>query len=139
VLLLSQTDPPHLYSPRLLTLHEVPPRIALQRTVWSSSIFIFCLSASFYVLIYFLPIYFQAVKGMSALDSGIASIPLIFSNVIALIIVGVLVSKLGSYMYVTTRYEVPVAEAEVLPRWHFARHFQQPWLTSTLPFLGAFH
>ncbi|KAF2661948.1 MFS general substrate transporter [Lophiostoma macrostomum CBS 122681] len=76
----------------------IPPRIALQRTIWSSSIFIFCLSSSFFVLIYFLPIYFQAVKGMSALNSGIASIPLIFSNVIALIIVGVLVSKLGFYM-----------------------------------------
>jgi 3D (Asp-Asp-Asp) domain-containing protein len=41
--------------------------------------------------------------------------------------------------YVSTRYEVPVEEAEVLPRWHFARCFQQALFISTSLFLGAFH
>jgi MFS family permease len=76
----------------------VPPRVGLQRTIWSSSLFTFCLSSGFFILIYFLPIYFQAVTGRTALDSGIASIPLILSNVVGLILVGGLVSTFGFYM-----------------------------------------
>lgn len=76
----------------------VPPRVGLQRTIWSSSLFTFCLSSGFFILIYFLPIYFQAVTGRTALDSGIASTPLILSNVVGLILVGGLVSKFGYYM-----------------------------------------
>ena len=51
-----------------------------------------------YLLIYFIPIYFQAVKGMSAIKSGVASIPLILCNVIAIIIGGFLITKFGHYM-----------------------------------------
>ncbi|KAF2789492.1 MFS general substrate transporter [Melanomma pulvis-pyrius CBS 109.77] len=76
----------------------IPPRIGMQRTIWSSSLFIFCLFSTFFLLIYFLPIYFQAVKGMSAISSGVASIPLILCNVFAIIIGGVLISKFGHYM-----------------------------------------
>ncbi|KAK4096552.1 hypothetical protein N658DRAFT_489871 [Parathielavia hyrcaniae] len=76
----------------------IPPRVGLQRTIWSSSLFTFCLSSGFFILIYFLPIYFQAVTSRTALDSGIASIPLILSNVVGLILVGGLVSTFGFYM-----------------------------------------
>jgi len=82
----------------MLTWKSVPPRVGLQRTIWSSSLFTFCLSSGFFIFIYFLPIYFQAVTGRTALDSGIASIPLILSNVVGLILVGGLVSTLGFYM-----------------------------------------
>ncbi|KAK5652689.1 hypothetical protein OQA88_10283 [Cercophora sp. LCS_1] len=76
----------------------IPPRVGLQRTIWSSSFFTFCLSSGFFILIYFFPIYFQAVTGRTALDSGIASIPLILSNVVGLILFGGLVSTLGFHM-----------------------------------------
>ncbi|ROW05875.1 hypothetical protein VPNG_08036 [Cytospora leucostoma] len=76
----------------------IPTRIATQRTVWSSSIFTLCLTGAFFVMVYFIPIYFQAVKGVSALQSGIDSIPLIVPQVLALIMAGVLTSKLGYYM-----------------------------------------
>lgn len=82
----------------MANVSPVPPRIGLQRTIWSSSLFTFCLSSGFFILIYFLPIYFQAIKGMTAFDSGIASIPLILSNVVGLILVGGLVTKFGHYM-----------------------------------------
>lgn len=49
-------------------------------------------------MVYFIPIYFQAVKGVSALQSGIDTIPLIVPQVLALIMAGVLTSKLGYYM-----------------------------------------
>lgn len=47
---------------------------------------------------YFIPIYFQAIKGVSALQSGIDTIPLIVPQVLALIMAGILTSKLGYYM-----------------------------------------
>jgi len=41
----------------------VPPRIVKQRSIWSACWFAFCLGGYFFLLIYYLPIYFQAVKG----------------------------------------------------------------------------
>ncbi|KAI1153166.1 major facilitator superfamily domain-containing protein [Nemania diffusa] len=76
----------------------IPPRVGSQRTVWSASIFSFFLSGAFFLLIYFLPIYFQAIKGTSALRSGIDSIPLILSNVVGIILAGGLTAKVGYYM-----------------------------------------
>lgn len=73
----------------------IPPRIVTQRTIWSASWFAFFLSGSFYLFIYFIPYYFQAVKGASALSSSIDNLPLILSNVVLAVASGVGVSKLG--------------------------------------------
>ena len=50
------------------------------------------------MLIYFLPIWFQAVKGTDALQSGIDTIPLILSNTFGIIFSGSLTTKFGYYM-----------------------------------------
>ncbi|KAJ7250375.1 DHA14-like major facilitator [Mycena rebaudengoi] len=75
----------------------VPPRILKQRTVMSSVWFAMCLGASFFVLVYFLPIWFQAIKGVSAVKSGIDSLGMILSLVVASLIGGVLVTIYGYY------------------------------------------
>jgi hypothetical protein len=76
----------------------IPPRIATQRTIWSASWFAFFLSGAFFLFIYFIPIWFQAVMGVSALQSGIDNIPLILSNAVAVIASGFAISKIGYYM-----------------------------------------
>lgn len=76
----------------------IPARIATQRTVWSACIYTLCLTGTFFLMVYFIPIYFQAVKGVSALQSGIDTIPLIVPQVLALIMAGTITSKLGYYM-----------------------------------------
>ncbi|KAF7546525.1 hypothetical protein G7Z17_g8368 [Cylindrodendrum hubeiense] len=76
----------------------VPPRIAKQRTIFASSLFTFCLAGTFFLLSYFIPIYFQAVKGKSALRSGIDCIPLILPNVIGILFAGFGTSKIGYYV-----------------------------------------
>ena len=76
----------------------VPARIGLQRTVWSSSLFVFCLYSAFFLLIYFLPVYFQAIHNLSPSASGIASIPLILSNVVSIAVTGGLITKFGYYV-----------------------------------------
>jgi len=87
-----------IVQPRLGDNATVPARIILQRTVWSSSFFVFCLYSAFFLLIYFLPIYFQAIHNLSPSASGVASIPLILSNVFSIALTGGLITKFGFYV-----------------------------------------
>lgn len=60
----------------------VPLSIIKKRSMWSASWFSFCLGSYFFLLIYFLPVWFQAVKGDSAVKSGISIMPMLLSLVI---------------------------------------------------------
>jgi EmrB/QacA subfamily drug resistance transporter len=75
----------------------IPPRIIKQRTVAASALFGVCLGAAFFLFVYYLPIWFQAIKGVSATKSGIMSLPLILGCVICSVIAGGLVTTLGYY------------------------------------------
>lgn len=75
----------------------VPPRIAKQRTIASGAFYSFCLGAAFLLLVYYLSIWFQAIKGDSAITSGYSTLPFILSMVIASILSGVFVSRVGYY------------------------------------------
>ncbi|KAL8954074.1 MAG: hypothetical protein Q9222_000131 [Ikaeria aurantiellina] len=75
----------------------IPIRIVKQRSVAASAWFTFCLGASFFVLIYFVPIWFQAIKGVSATKSGIMILPMILSLVLISIMAGGAVTTLGYY------------------------------------------
>lgn len=48
-----------------------------KREVWVGSAFSFFISGSLFVLVYFLPIYFQAIRGCSAVESGIRHLALV--------------------------------------------------------------
>jgi hypothetical protein len=75
----------------------VPPRILKQRTVAAVAWFAAMIGAAFFTLVYFLPLYFQAIKGASAVKSGIMNLPLILSLVIISMLVGVSITKIGYY------------------------------------------
>lgn len=75
----------------------IPPRVAKQRSVAASAWFSAMLGASFFVYVYYLPIWFQAIKGVSATKSGIMNLPLILGLVIISMVSGVAVTKLGYY------------------------------------------
>lgn len=75
----------------------VPPRIVKKRTVWSSAVFEFFLGACFLLAMYFLPFWFQAVKGASAVSSGIMNIPMLLSVVVFSVGSGIVVTKWGYY------------------------------------------
>ena len=51
-----------------------------------------------YTHIYYLPFYFQAVKGTSAEESGIRTIPYLVSNTLAAIAVGASITMVGPYV-----------------------------------------
>ncbi|KUJ08399.1 putative efflux pump antibiotic resistance protein [Mollisia scopiformis] len=85
----------------------VPSRILFQRTIGFGSVFGFLLGGSFFLLLYFLPVWFQAIKGVDALHSGIDSIPLVLSMSFGIMVSGGLVSKFGFYMpYVCASFVV---------------------------------
>ncbi|KAJ3521976.1 hypothetical protein NM208_g13055 [Fusarium decemcellulare] len=76
----------------------VPPRIFTQRSIAGGFWVSCCVGAHQTLLIYFLPIWFQAIKGDSAVKSGIHLLPMVLSLVVASILSGVLTSRVGYYM-----------------------------------------
>lgn len=77
----------------------LPPRVVLrQRTIFACAFFTAFISMAVYVHIFFLPFYFQAVKGTTAEGSGIRTIPYLISSTFAAIAVGASITVLGPYV-----------------------------------------
>jgi hypothetical protein len=68
-----------------------------KRSMAAASWFSFTLGSFFLLLIYFLPIWFQAVKGASAVKSGIMNLPMVLTLVLVSIMSGIGVTVVGYY------------------------------------------
>ncbi|KAJ5313909.1 uncharacterized protein N7443_000793 [Penicillium atrosanguineum] len=66
-----------------------------RRNVIITMIYIDLLAGTFFLLVYYLPIYFQVVSGVSAAESGIRNLPLILAQSVATVLSGVTLSRLG--------------------------------------------
>ena len=75
----------------------VSPVMLKKRTVWAAAAFAFFMGSAFFVVVYYLPIWFQAVKGVTAYQSGIRNIPVLIAVVIGTILSGGLITKIGYY------------------------------------------
>lgn len=75
----------------------VPPRIFKQRSVLAGVFWTLCCGSSMTVLLYYLPIWFQAIKNVDAEQSGIMNLPLVLSMVVGTILSGIMVTKFGYY------------------------------------------
>ena len=75
----------------------VSPLMLRKRSIWAAGVFAFFMGSAFFTTIYYLPIWFQVVKDVSAYESGIRNIPVLFSVVLGTIGSGALVSKIGYY------------------------------------------
>ena len=75
----------------------VPPRILKQRSIASGTWFALCVGAGMMVMVYFIPLWFQAIKGVNALDSGIRVLPLVLSLVVSSMLTGICVHRVGYY------------------------------------------
>ncbi|KAF3770926.1 hypothetical protein M406DRAFT_96985 [Cryphonectria parasitica EP155] len=75
----------------------IPPRIFCQRSIIAGFWVTFCIGASMMIVVYYLPIWFQAIEGISAVNSGIRLLPLVLSMVLASISSGFLVARIGYY------------------------------------------
>ncbi len=73
----------------------LPPRLLKQRKILVNSLYSITLSGSYFAVLYYLPIYFQSIQGVDALESGVRNLPTVISVTLALIISGAAVSKTG--------------------------------------------
>ncbi|KAJ9150196.1 Efflux pump antibiotic resistance protein [Pleurostoma richardsiae] len=73
----------------------LPLRLIKQRRMWVNSLFSITLGGSYYSVLYYLPIYFQSVQNVDAIESGVRNLPTVISVTLALIISGGIVSKTG--------------------------------------------
>jgi len=73
-------------------------RLLKNRTVAVGFAFTFFLAGGFFLLIYYIPIYFQVVSGVSASQSGVRNLPLILGVTITTIISGGLISAFGHFV-----------------------------------------
>jgi hypothetical protein len=76
----------------------IPPRILKQRSVAAGTCFSACIGGGMITMLYYLAIWFQAVKGVSAVKSGINTIPMVLGLVVAAIISGGSVRRTGHYV-----------------------------------------
>ncbi|SPO03596.1 related to major facilitator (MFS1) transporter [Cephalotrichum gorgonifer] len=72
-------------------------RILKNRTIWVSSVFIFFFAGGYFILVYYLPIYFQSISGVSPTQSGIRNLPTILSLTVATVVSGGFISATGIY------------------------------------------
>ncbi|KAH8815994.1 major facilitator superfamily domain-containing protein [Xylogone sp. PMI_703] len=76
----------------------IPPRLMKDRINLALSFTAFLQSGGVLIASYWLPIWFQGVKGASPLSSGIRILPMVISQFVASIVCGGLVQKTGYYL-----------------------------------------
>lgn len=78
----------------------VNPRLLKNKSITLLMIFTAIISGGFFILLYYLPIYFQVVAGVSAAQSGIRTIPLVAGASIFAIVAGLIVTATSEYQIV---------------------------------------
>ncbi|KAF1959562.1 MFS general substrate transporter [Byssothecium circinans] len=67
------------------------------RTLLVGAVFEFFISGSFYVALFYLPIYFQSVRGASAIASGVRLVPLVLGLTLTQIVLGGVITVTGIF------------------------------------------
>ncbi|KAF2723078.1 putative MFS multidrug transporter [Polychaeton citri CBS 116435] len=75
----------------------LPPTILVQRSIASGFWVSMCIGAHQTVFLYYLPLWFQAIKGKSAVDSGVYLLPMVLLIVAGFLSNGELVTRMGYY------------------------------------------
>ncbi|RFU33349.1 hypothetical protein B7463_g2991, partial [Scytalidium lignicola] len=76
----------------------VVPRLLKNRVVAVGMVYVFFLAGGFFLLLYYMPIYFQVVNGVSASQSGVRNLAMILATTIATIASGILITLFGHFV-----------------------------------------
>ncbi|KAI1244292.1 hypothetical protein MGN70_014162 [Eutypa lata] len=71
------------------------PWLIRQRVVWLNCLYAFFFGGSYYVVVYYLPIYFQSIAGVTPTYSGIYNLPLLLATSVFMAVSGIAVSVIG--------------------------------------------
>ncbi|KAJ9633440.1 hypothetical protein H2204_006990 [Knufia peltigerae] len=80
-------------------LATIPPRLMKHRAIVAGTCYSFFSGAEMMALVYFLPIWFQAIKGASAVHSGIMNIPAVLGISISSMFAGFSTRKFGYFTH----------------------------------------
>ncbi|KAJ5275507.1 MFS toxin efflux pump [Penicillium chrysogenum] len=75
----------------------IPPRLIANRNMWGAALFTFCVNASFMVFVFYIPIWLQGIKNVTATQSGIMTLPMILGMITMSLLSGILVTLTGYY------------------------------------------
>ncbi|KAI1399175.1 efflux pump antibiotic resistance protein [Hypoxylon fuscum] len=70
----------------------VTPRLLAKRSVWVPALYNIFLPGAYFIAVYYIPIYFQAIDGVSPTESGVRNLPLIIGVAVASIVSGGLIT-----------------------------------------------
>lgn len=73
----------------------IPVRLIADRTYLVASLFAFLFAGAYFLIIYYLPIYFQSIDGVNPTQSGVRNLPLILSVTVATVTSGIFISSTG--------------------------------------------
>ncbi|PHH80592.1 hypothetical protein CDD80_851 [Ophiocordyceps camponoti-rufipedis] len=73
----------------------VIPRLLSQRRIGLSAVFTILQSGAFFSMIYYLPLYFQAIRGSDAVVSGVQNLPFILAAMLGALGAGIFISSTG--------------------------------------------
>lgn len=73
-------------------------RLLKNRTISVGMVYVFFIGGSYFLLLYYLPLYFQVVSGVSASQSGVRNLPLIIGTAVATVLSGGLISAFGHFV-----------------------------------------
>jgi MFS family permease len=76
----------------------IVPRLVKERTNYIGMMFVFLIGGSFFVLLFYIPIYFQVVSNVSAQESGIRNLAMIISVTIGTIVSGGYITAKGHFV-----------------------------------------
>ncbi|KOS48162.1 hypothetical protein ACN38_g938 [Penicillium nordicum] len=82
----------------LKTNATVPPHIFNQRSIISGVVFAICVGGGLISMLYTLPLWFQGVRGTTAVKSGIDTIPMVLALVVGAILSGGIITATGYYV-----------------------------------------
>lgn len=76
----------------------IQKRLLKMRVIWVACLYVIFIAGDFFMLLYYLPIYFQSISGVSPSNSGIRNIPLVVGVSLCSILSGGLISKFGHFV-----------------------------------------
>ncbi|OAA55530.1 Major facilitator superfamily domain, general substrate transporter [Niveomyces insectorum RCEF 264] len=71
------------------------PRLLRHRYTWVSALCSFNFAGAYFIVVYFLPIYFQSIRGVTPVASAVRNLPIILAFTVAAAVSGGLLSKFG--------------------------------------------
>ena len=71
----------------------LPRRLLKRRSLWAGCVFQLFFSGCYFLLLYYLPIYFQRIQGVDAIQSGVRNLPLVIAGYLAILAGGINVTK----------------------------------------------